>query len=228
LIGPFFKNSMARTTKSNIEDFQRKILKWYEANGRNFPWRVEGLDSYTLIVTEILLQRTKAETVNLFYAKFLSKYPNWPSVSRSSVAQIANVLKPLGLFNQRANRLKKLADVILKRKGKLPETRTELDEMPFIGQYIGNAIELLIYKRPLPLLDVNMARVLERYFGDRQMADIRYDPYLQKLSHRIVNHQRSRDISWAILDFAAIICSAQRPKCEICIIALKCTYYKNL
>ncbi len=219
---------MPHTTKSNIENFQRKIVKWYEANGRNFPWRGDGLDPYELIITEILLQRTKAETVNLFYPKFFSRYPNWNSISRSSVPQIAKLLKPLGLFNQRAARLKKLADLVVRRRGQLPESRADLDEMPFIGQYIGNAIELLIYKRPLPLLDVNMARVLERYFGPRQLVDIRYDPYLQTLAHRIVNHPKSPHMSWGILDFAALVCKPSRPNCETCPFATKCCYFKNL
>ena len=32
-----------------------------------------------------------------------------------------------------------------------------------------------------------MARVLERYFGPRNLADIRYDPYLQELAHKVVD-----------------------------------------
>ncbi len=45
---------------------------------------------------------------------------------------------------------------------------------------------LLCNRKPRPLLDVNMSRVLERYFGPRSLADIRYDPYLQNLAQRLV------------------------------------------
>ena len=85
--------------------------------------------------------------------------------------------------------------------------------------------ELIIYKQPSPLIDVNMSRLLERYFGKRKMADIRYDPYLQKLSYEIVNHQRAKDINWAILDFAALICKASNPKCKSCILVKYCKAY---
>jgi hypothetical protein len=54
------------------------------------------------------------------------------------------------------------------------------------GQYIANAVLLLCHGEPQPLLDVNMARVLERVFGPKKLADIRYDPYLQQLAMRIV------------------------------------------
>jgi A/G-specific adenine glycosylase len=73
-----------------------------------------------------------------------------------------------------------------------------------------------------------MSRLLERYFGKRKMADIRYDPYLQKLSYKIVNHNNSKEINWAILDFAAIICKAQKPLCNECIFLKDCSYAKKL
>jgi len=73
-----------------------------------------------------------------------------------------------------------------------------------------------------------MARVLERYFGERQLADIRYDPCLQKLSAKVANHALSKEISWAILDFAASICKAMKPKCVICPLKYKCQYYNQL
>ena len=60
-----------------------------------------------------------------------------------------------------------------------------------------------------------MARLLERYFGERKMADIRYDPYLQKLSYKVVKHERAKKINWAILNFAALVCKP-KPKCDYC------------
>ena len=50
-----------------------------------------------------------------------------------------------------------------------------------------------------------MSRVLERFFGKRKLSDIRYDPYLQKLSAIIVEHHKTKEINWAILDFASFV-----------------------
>lgn len=60
------------------------------------------------------------------------------------------------------------------------------------------------------------------------MADIRYDPYLQGLSYKVVDHTNSKEISWAILDFAALICKAQKPLCLACPLSTKCTYFRVL
>jgi len=61
-----------------------------------------------------------------------------------------------------------------------------------------------------------MARVLERYFGPRKLADIRYDPYLQKLAHRVVDCEAPAAVNWAILDLAALVCKARGPRCSQC------------
>ncbi len=183
---------METVTAKNISKFRQTLLTWYDIDGRQFPWRNKRLTQYQIIIAETLLQRTKAETVSLFYRQFIKDFPNWTALAQADRATIPKYLKPIGLYRQKAKRLKALAVEMVKRKGKLPKGRVELESIPFMGQYIANAVELIIYNKPTPLIDVNMARLLERYFGKRKMADIRYDPYLQKLSYKIVNHERSK------------------------------------
>lgn len=222
------KNSIEHSyTGSQIAFFQENILKWFESNQRHFSWRRPSLTDYQIIISEILLQRTKAETVAKFYDKFLLTFPTWESLASANIEDIEKYLKPIGLYRQRASRLQKLAIHMLEQKGYLPTDRNQLEEISFMGQYIANAVELLVQKRNKPLLDVNMARVLERFFGPRKIADIRYDPYLQKLSELIVNHDKSKEMSWAILDFAALICKARKPLCEVCPISLYCLFFNQ-
>jgi adenine-specific DNA glycosylase len=59
---------------------------------------------------------------------------------------------------------------------------------------------------------VKLARVLERVFGPRRLSDIRYDPYLQDLALRIVQHKDPARINWAFLDLAAMICTIPKSK----------------
>ena len=219
---------MAAVNKKNVGDFQTKLLIWYLSNGRDFPWRKSNLTPYKLIIAEVLLQRTKAETVKGFYNKFLRRFPSWKSLSTSNEEVISNYLKPIGLHRQRGKRLKNLAVEMARRNGKLPHERDELENIPFFGQYMINAIELLIFKKDSPLIDVNMSRVLERYFRKRQLSDIRYDPFLQSLATSAITHKFSRELNWAILDFAALICIARNPRCNICMLTAKCTYFKSL
>jgi len=214
-------------TKEKIEFFQRELLKWYKESGRRFYWRRKGLTNYQYVIAEVLLQRTKAETVAKFFPNFIKEFPNWKAIVAADVKRIEEYLRPVGLYTQRSARLKKLAEEMVKRNGVLPRDRTELESIPFMGQYIANAVELVIFNQPSPLVDVNMARVLERFFGPRAMADIRYDPYLQNLSYKIVEHENAKQINWAVLDFAAGVCKASSPIHSACPIKDQCKFYRK-
>jgi A/G-specific adenine glycosylase len=215
--------SEQKVTEKKVKFFQLKILQWYDINRRQFYWRKKGLTHYQYVIAEVLLQRTKAETVAKFYPLFINEYPNWKSLANAKTKRIENFLKPVGLYKQRSVRLKNLATEMVKRNGRLPREREDLESIPFMGQYVANAVELIIFNQPSALVDVNMARVLERFFGPRKMADIRYDPYLQQLSSKIVTHEKAKEMNWAILDFAAIICKP-KPLCVICPLAIKCKH----
>ncbi|HEY3372384.1 MAG TPA: hypothetical protein VGK10_16130 [Prolixibacteraceae bacterium] len=214
--------------ESDIEFFQDMLLKWYSENGRSFPWRRKSASNYELIIAEIFLQRTKAETVSKFLPLFLSKYPSWIELGNATEDELKEVIKPIGLSNQRGKRLYKLAQELKKRQWQFPIERNQVADLPMMGQYITNAFELYILKKKSPLLDVNMARLLERFFGERKMADIRYDPYLQTLAYRVVNVEKSKEINWAILDFAALICKPKPPKCHICPLSSQCLLNKTI
>jgi A/G-specific adenine glycosylase len=216
-----------KTQDEKIEFFKVKMLNWFGDNSRQFVWREKGLSDYQYIIAEILLQRTRAETVSRFYTSFVARFPSWGHLVSTELGEIEEFLRPIGLYRQKAKRLQNLAKEMVLRKGILPQTRSELETIPFMGQYISNAIELVIFKRPYPLLDVNMARVLERVFEPRKLADIRHDPYLQELAFEIVQHRASLSVNWAILDFAALICVARRPKCELCFLKQICNFYQR-
>lgn len=208
--------------ESDIEFFQDTLLEWYSKNGRSFPWRRKFASNYELIISEIFLQRTKAETVSKFLLLFLNKYPSWERLGEATEEELVEILEPIGLSNQRGKRLYKLAQELKKRQYQFPIERNQVADLPMMGQYITNAFELYILKKKSPLLDVNMARLLERFFGERKMADIRHDPYLQTLAYRVVNVEKSKELNWAILDFASLVCKKQNPECRNCPLFSSC------
>lgn len=214
-------------SKKEIHSIQIILLDWFSREGRHFPWRNKSTTNYEHIISEVLLQRTKAETVNKFFNKFIAKYPSWRRLSNASEQELKEILKPIGLYRQRGSRLYQLAQELSKRKGRFPKNLNEVEKIPMMGQYLLNSYKLFILKIPSPLIDVNMSRVLERYFGPRELSDIRHDPYLQELSHRVVDHIESKRINWAILDFASIQCKARNQDCTVCIIKNKCFTYLN-
>jgi A/G-specific adenine glycosylase len=212
----------------NIPWFREKVSRWYSKGGRKFPWRNKSASKYQIIISEVLLQRTQAETVSRFYPQFIKKFPSWEFLAKAKKKDLQNFLKPIGLWRQRANAIKNLSTEMAKRNGRFPKTREEIEKIPAVGQYIANAILMFCHEQPQPLLDVNMARVLERFFGPRKLADIRYDPYLQQLAMDVLPKRRFREFNWAILDFASLVCKPQKPLCNECCLNKRCRYFNSI
>ena len=65
------------------------LLQWYKENGRvNLPWRDYSIPEKTLIyrvwISEIFLQQTQAERVQIYFTKVLEKYPDISSLAQTS------------------------------------------------------------------------------------------------------------------------------------------------
>lgn len=192
------------------------LLGWCNDYGRTFPWRKASVSNYQCIVAEVLLQRTRADTVADFFPRFIEEFPSWKNLGSVSVEHLESYLQPLGLWRRRATSIQALARAMTKRNGRFPKNREAIEELPGIGQYIANAVLLFCHGDSQPLLDANMARVLERVFGPRKLADIRYDPYLQRLAWEVVQCEDPKKLNWAILDLAATLCKIKNPSCEKC------------
>jgi A/G-specific adenine glycosylase len=191
-----------------------------------FPWRRKNSNRYQRVVSEVLLQRTRAEVVAKVFPDFLARFPSWRRLASATPAELQTFLRPLGLWRRRATSISKLAKHVIKRGSRFPKTREELEKIPAVGQYVASAVLLFCHQSPAPLLDVNMARVLERYFGPRQLADIRYDRYLQALAQKVVQCDSLREINWALLDLGAMVCVSQTPKCGICPVRIGCRWFR--
>lgn len=176
-------------------------------------------------MAEILLQRTTAARVAEAYPAFLALYPSWKELAEGGPEKLHQFLRPLGLWKQKAEIFQSLAQSMEKRGGSLPATRIELEQLPGVGQYIASAVLLVVHGVAEPLVDVNMARVLERFFGPRKLADIRYDPYLQTLARRVVEGEHSLQVNWAILDLGALACKVGQPLWHVCPLQEQCAFF---
>lgn len=213
--------------KSKINFLRRNIINWYKGNARDFPWRKKSRTNYEIVISEILLKRTRAETIDGYYFRFIKEYPSWLALSKTSEEELQEILKPIGLWRQRATALLSLAKAVRKRGGRVPSTREELEVLPGVGQYVANATLTICHGEREPLIDVNMARVLARFFGLQLKSDVRYDPDLQQLSRDVLPWENVKEFNWAVLDYAAVICKAREPRCNQCSLAKKCHYFNK-
>ena len=210
--------------RADCGSVRRRLVIWVKVHGREFAWRHPSTSLYRLVVTEALLQRTRAETVHAFYARFFRRFPSWQALARASESELRGHLRPIGLWKRRAVSLRKLAAEMAGRRGRFPFSRAEIEALPGVGQYVANAVLLFAHRQSEPLLDAGVARVLERHFGPRRLVDIRYDPYIQKLARLVVSSRHAVWVNWALLDLAALVCRNRTPECGKCPLAATCRH----
>lgn len=205
-----------------------RLLSWFARDRRSFPWRDPGRTPYEVVVAEILLQRTTATAVAHAYAGFLARYPSWDTLAQAPRDVLEAALRSLGLWRQKALAFQQIARSIEAHGGVLPRTRQELERLPGIGPYTASAVLALVYGRPEPLLDANMARLLRRFPGPSECAGVSPRRTLYALALRLVRGRRSLAVNWAALDFGALVCRPRSPRCPACPLRTRCAHAEAL
>lgn len=209
----------------NIQWFQERLLSWSQDNLRDYPWR-NTKDPYSILVAEFLLQRTDADTVKPIYEEFLIKYPILDDLVNADINDISELLQPLGLFF-RAERLSETAKIIRdKYEEKIPQEESELLKLPGIGKYTARAILSQAFNRSAAVLDTNVARILERFFGIKGGRVKSRSLILWSAADEIAPPSEVGHWNLTLLDFGARVCTARNPNCDVCPLYERCFWVK--
>jgi A/G-specific adenine glycosylase len=208
--------------------FRRKLLGWYDRNGRTLPWR-ETSDPYHILVSEIMLQQTQVDRVLPKYHEWLDKYPSLATLASAEEADVNQTWRPLG-YNIRPRRLQSIArESVARFGGQLPSDEETLLSFKGIGAYTAGAIRSFAFGQRAAILDTNVARVLYRVFigrGDIKAHKMR--KRLWNISETLVPHKHVFDFNQALMDFGATVCTARKPKCDACPMTGMCTSFPRL
>lgn len=139
------------------EAFHRVLIAWFDENGRQFPWR-ESRDPYSVLIGEILLQRTRGENVAPVYPRFINRWPTPEALAIGNLDEILKVIAPLGL-SKRAASLRSLGEALVD-SGHDSWNPQDLLLLPGVGPYAAHAVPVFSLDRKLPLVDWVIARVI--------------------------------------------------------------------
>lgn len=203
---------------AHLQVFRREVLKYHDTHGRSFPWR-ETENLYEVMISEVLLQRTRGEHVVAVYREMLRRWPDIDRLARARVSTIERVIEPLGL-RKRAPVIKKLARAVVELGG-VPSHPEELLPLSGIGPYGAHAIPIFAESRDLPLVDWVIARVLRRYFGLVSERRPNADRELWNLAAELAEMGCARELWFGVLDLGAAFCKS-RPLCQQCPLEQSC------
>lgn len=202
------------------------LLKLGETVGEFLPWHAER-DPFRILLTEKLLQRTARRNVLKVYSDFVANFGTPETLAGVDPEILYKEIKILGLGRQRAQALQVIARTILNfYDGRVPCDRQELIKIPYVGDYIADAVLLYGFGGKAFPLDAGIQRVIRRVFG---LPPSRKPPYMDKELVTLAEHliekalpEQVVQIHRAVLWLAWETCKPQKPCCGSCPLAICC------
>ncbi len=182
---------------------QHAVLAWYDAHGRDLPWR-RTRDPYAILVSEVMAQQTQVGRVVAYYERWLDRWPTAGALAAASPADVLGAWVGLG-YNRRALRLREAAAIVA-RDGWPPDA-AGLRALPGVGPYTAAAVASFAFGEPVAAVDTNVRRVAARLGADPQA---------------LVARERVADWNQAAMELGAVFCTARRPRCDGCPAAQWC------
>ena len=195
----------------------KNIQTWYKSHGRlDLPWRTTE-DPYHIYLSEVMLQQTQVKTVlERYYFPFLKKFPTLKALGNAPLDDVLKMWEGLGYYN-RAKNLHKTAQLLTQGQLQgiattLPSEIDELILLPGIGKNTAHAVATFAYKKPVPIMEANVKRILCRL----HTLQIPTDKALWEIAYTLVDKENPFDYNQAMMDIGATLCTPKNPQCEIC------------
>jgi A/G-specific adenine glycosylase len=205
-----------------MNDFSKKLLKWYSLHKRDLPWRDHG-DPYAVWVAEIMLQQTRVAAVIPYYEKWMTRFPNIQSLAEATEKDVLIQWESLGYYGRARNIHKAARSIVENHNGTLPQELSELMKLPGIGRYTAGAIASMAFGKDIATLDGNIRRVLARFFNvSKLLGSTDGEAALWALAEENLPAGKAGDYNQAMMDLGATICLPKKPDCVICPLTHSC------
>lgn len=221
-------------------EFANTIISWFRENGRALPWR-ETRDPYAIWLSEIILQQTRIVQGWEYWERFMAQYPTVQDLAAAHEDEVLKLWQGLGYYS-RARNLHTAAKQIV-ALGHFPDTLEGIKQLKGVGDYTAAAIGSFAFDIPAAVVDGNVYRVLARYFGiDTPINSTQGKKEFAALAQSLLPSSKASDslssfspasdfqsslslvaaYNQAMMDFGAIQCTPQSPKCLLCPLAETC------
>jgi A/G-specific adenine glycosylase len=198
--------------------FSATLLSWYQTHKRSLPFR-DTHNAYLIWLSEIIFQQTRITQGLAYYEKFARRFPTPSALAQADEDEVLKLWQGLGYYSRARN----LHAAAKSMNGQFPTTYDGVRALKGVGDYTAAAICSMAYNMPYAVVDGNVYRVLARVFGietpiDTTTGKKEFTARAQKL----LDKKRPGDYNQALMDFGALVCTPQTPRCVQCPLAKTC------
>jgi endonuclease-3 len=197
-------------------------------------WTPSGGDVFKSLIRTILSQNTNWRNEDTAYKRLEESVGVTPrNLSNASQTEIADAIRPAGMYNQRSRTIKQVSmKVVELYDGDLstvvakpyPEAREELMTLPGVGEKTADVVLLFNAGKDVLPVDRHIARISKRLELVPSKAD--YDTICLTLEGA-TSPDKFLDTHIKLIQFGRDVCRALNPKCHECPINDLCPYPKG-
>lgn len=204
---------------------QSEVIEWFDANGRDLPWRRDGFTPWGALVSEFMLQQTPVARVIPRLSEWLERWPTPVALANSSPADAVRAWQNLG-YPRRALWLHACAVTIVEEhNGEVPSEVNALLRLPGVGPYTARAIAVFAFRAHEPVVDTNIRRVIARaVHGESDQGPPATTRDLADMTALLPQPAISPEFNAGMMELGAIVCTARNPSCAVCPLRETCAW----
>jgi endonuclease-3 len=189
------------------------------------------LTPFERLVSTILSQNTSREATIQGFENLRKRFQVVPEVlADAEVEEIKNCIKPSGLYNIKAPRIKQLARIILEEYGgdlsyfanlPLDVARERLLQIPGVGYKTADVFLSIVCGRESFPVDTHIARIAKRW---KMVADNAGYEHIRLAYEAVIPPEKRQAAHLCLIEFGRQICRARRPRCDVCPVYHECEW----
>ena len=116
-------------------NISQSLIKWYNSNKRDLPWRKTN-DPYKIWLSEIILQQTRVDQGLKYYNRFIENFPKIKNLALAPEEKVLKLWQGLGYYSRARNLHFTAKEIVKKYQSKFPKDYEALKSLKGIGEGI--------------------------------------------------------------------------------------------
>ncbi len=174
---------------------------------------------YQLLLAVMLSAQSTDEQVNRITERLFAECPGPEEIAALSQAELEDYVHACGLYKNKAKNILAATRILLEQYGGLvPSEREALESLPGVGRKTANVVLSVAFGVPALAVDTHVFRVAHRLGLSAGSTPEKVE---QDLCAVFAEEDWADAHHWLIWH-GRRVCTARKPKCEICALAFCC------